>query len=107
MLNLFQHLVCFFLLSADASFIPVHRKGFSDAILINIVAERTWKGETAMDIKVGDTFKNSWDGMDFAVKKIVNDMVVLQSQDGKRQILTGVRTLTSTSFYQRKGEEES
>ncbi len=35
MLNLFQHLVCFFLLSADASFIPVHRKGFSDAILIN------------------------------------------------------------------------
>ncbi len=24
MLNLFQHLVCFFLLSADAPFIPVH-----------------------------------------------------------------------------------
>jgi hypothetical protein len=35
MLNLFQHLVCFFLLSADASFIPVHRTGFSDALLIN------------------------------------------------------------------------
>ncbi|MDP2970600.1 MAG: hypothetical protein Q8P64_15555, partial [Deltaproteobacteria bacterium] len=35
MLNLFQHLVGFFLLSADASFIPVHRKGFSDSILIN------------------------------------------------------------------------
>jgi hypothetical protein len=35
MLNLIQHLVGFFLLSADASFIPVHRKGFSDAILIN------------------------------------------------------------------------
>ncbi|MDO9123641.1 MAG: hypothetical protein Q7V12_04360, partial [Deltaproteobacteria bacterium] len=35
MLNLFQHLVGFFLLSADASFIPVHRKGFSNAILIN------------------------------------------------------------------------
>ncbi len=34
MLNLFQHLVCFFLLSADASFIPVHRTGFSGAILI-------------------------------------------------------------------------
>ncbi|MDP2970877.1 MAG: hypothetical protein Q8P64_16955, partial [Deltaproteobacteria bacterium] len=34
MLNLFQHLVGFFLLSADASFIPVHRKGFSDSILI-------------------------------------------------------------------------
>jgi len=39
MLNLFQHLVGFFLLSADASFIPVptagrHRKGLLDAILI-------------------------------------------------------------------------
>jgi len=32
MLNLFQHLVGFFLLSADASFIPVHRTGFSSAI---------------------------------------------------------------------------
>jgi hypothetical protein len=39
MLNLFQHLVGFFLLSADASFIPVPayrqagtEKGFSDAI---------------------------------------------------------------------------
>ena len=34
MLNLFQHLVCFFLLSADAPFIPVHRTGFSGATLI-------------------------------------------------------------------------
>ena len=30
----------FFLLSADASFIPVHRKGFSDAILINQTLHR-------------------------------------------------------------------
>jgi hypothetical protein len=36
MLNLFQHLVCFFLLSADTSFIPVHRTGFSDALLIKV-----------------------------------------------------------------------
>jgi hypothetical protein len=36
MLNLFQHLVCFFLLSADTPFIPVHRTGFSGAILIKI-----------------------------------------------------------------------
>jgi hypothetical protein len=35
MLNLFQHLVCFFLPSADTPFIPVHRTGFSGAILIN------------------------------------------------------------------------
>jgi hypothetical protein len=33
---LFQHLVCFFLLSADTPFIPVHRTGFSGAILINL-----------------------------------------------------------------------
>jgi hypothetical protein len=38
MLNLFQHLVCFFLLSADTSFVPVHRKGFSDAILTNVIS---------------------------------------------------------------------
>jgi len=36
MLNLFQHLACFFLPSAEASFIPVHRTGFSDAVLIKI-----------------------------------------------------------------------
>jgi hypothetical protein len=34
MLNLFQHLGCLFLPSADAFFIPVHRMGFSDALLI-------------------------------------------------------------------------
>ncbi len=39
MLNLFQHLVCFFLPLADAPFIPVHRAGFSGAILINGHAE--------------------------------------------------------------------
>ena len=60
-----------------------------------------------MNIREGEVFKNSTDGVDFIVKKIVKDMVVLQSQDGKRQILTGVDTLTSTSFYLRKGREES
>ncbi len=37
MLNLFQHLVCFFLLSAGAPFTPVHRTGFSGAILIKFI----------------------------------------------------------------------
>jgi hypothetical protein len=60
-----------------------------------------------MNIREGEVFKNTTDGVDFIVKKIVNDMVVLQSQDGKRQILTGVHTLISTSFYLRKGREES
>ena len=35
MLNLFQHLACFFLLSGDTPFIPVHRTGFSGVTLIN------------------------------------------------------------------------
>jgi hypothetical protein len=52
-----------------------------------------------MDIKQGEVFQNSTDGVDFIVKKLVGDMVVLESQDGKRQILTGVHTLTSISFY--------
>ena len=60
-----------------------------------------------MNITEGEVFRNTADGVDFIVKKIVNDMVVLQSQDGKRQILTGVHTLTSTSFYLKKGGEES
>ncbi len=58
-----------------------------------------------MDIRQGEVFKNSTDGVDFIVKKIVGNMVVLESQDGKRQILTGVHTLSLTSFYlKRTGE---
>jgi len=60
-----------------------------------------------MNITEGEVFRHMTDGVDFIVKKIVNDRVVLQSQDGKRQILTGVRTLASTPFYRKKGEEES
>lgn len=60
-----------------------------------------------MNIKQGEIFENTTDGVDFIVKKVVKDMVVLESQDGKRQILTGVHTLTSTSFYLKKGGEES
>jgi hypothetical protein len=59
-----------------------------------------------MDIRQGEVFKNSTDGVDFIVKKIVGNRVVLESQDGKRQILTGVDTLTLSSFYlKRTGEE--
>jgi hypothetical protein len=60
-----------------------------------------------MNIKQGDIFRNSTDGVDFIIRKVVRDMVVLESHDGKRQILTGVHTLTSTSFYLRQGGEES
>ena len=55
-----------------------------------------------MDIKVGDTYKSFLDMMDFSVKKIVNNWVVLESQDRKKQILTGVDTLRVKSFYLKK-----
>jgi hypothetical protein len=60
-----------------------------------------------MNIKLGEIFRNSTDGVDLIVKKVVKDLVVLESDDGKRQILTGVHTLTSTSFYLKQGGEES
>ena len=52
-----------------------------------------------MNIKEGDMFKKSSDGVDFSVKRIVNDMAVLESQDRRRQILTEVSTLKLKSFY--------
>ena len=58
-----------------------------------------------MDIREGEVFRHSLDGMSFTVKRIVNNMVVLESQDGKRQILTGVDTLKLRSFYL-KGEHK-
>ncbi len=53
----------------------------------------------AMDIREGEVFRHSLDGVNFTVKQIVNNMVVLESHDGKRQILTGVDTLKLKSFY--------
>ena len=55
-----------------------------------------------MNIKEGDMFRKSSDGVDFALKKIVNDMAVLESQDRRRQILTEVDTLKLKSFYLKK-----
>ena len=60
-----------------------------------------------MDIKRGEIFEKTADGVDFLVKKIVRDMVVLESQDGKRQILTEASTLALKSFYLKRGEEGS
>ncbi len=59
-----------------------------------------------MDINSGDTFKHISDGLHFVVRKIVNDIVVLESQDGQRQILTGMKTLNSKSFFLKKENEE-
>lgn len=59
-----------------------------------------------MDIKVGDTFKISSDETAFAVKKIANNMVLLESPDRKRQILTGVDNLKLKAFYLKKENKE-
>ncbi len=59
-----------------------------------------------MDIKKGDMFRQAPDGMDFIVKKIVNDLAVLESQDGKRKILTGVNTLKLKTFYLKKENKD-
>lgn len=59
-----------------------------------------------MNIKEGDMFKKSSDGMVFSVKRIVNDMAVLESQDKMQQILTWVNTLKLKSFYLKKESKE-
>ena len=59
-----------------------------------------------MDIKNGDVFRQSSDGVDFVVKKIVKDMAVLESQDRKRQILTEVNILKLKSFYLKKENKD-
>jgi hypothetical protein len=56
-----------------------------------------------METKVGDTVKSILDGIEYQVKKIVESMAVLESQDGKRQIITELENLTL--FYKEKGEK--
>ena len=56
-----------------------------------------------MEAKVGDTVRSTLNGMEYQVKKIVEKMVVLESQDGKNQILTDLDNLTL--FYKKVGEK--
>ena len=55
-----------------------------------------------MQTKEGDIFKRSLDGAEYTIKKIVNRMVVLESIDRKKQILTEVDNLKLESFYQKR-----
>ena len=71
--------------------------------MIVAVAEGAYGRRTAVNIKKGDIFEDSTDGEDLIVTKIVRNMVLLESQDGKRQVLTGLHALRSTSSYQKKG----
>ena len=58
------------------------------------------KGETTMKAKDGDTVKSFLNGNYYKVKRIVNSMVVLESEDGQGQILTEVENLNL--FYKKK-----
>ena len=59
-----------------------------------------------MEAKEGDIFKSTLDGAEYTVKKVVNSMVVLESQDGKKKIMTGVSSLNIKSFYEKKEDTD-
>ncbi|MGZ3559719.1 MAG: hypothetical protein ACXU97_11450 [Thermodesulfobacteriota bacterium] len=56
-----------------------------------------------MNVTEGDIFKGKFDGAEYVVKKFVNSMVVLESKEGKRQILTRISNLSIKSIFQKKG----
>jgi len=53
-----------------------------------------------METKVGDTVRSILNGMEYKVKKIVKSLAVLESQDGKSNIVTEVDALKL--FYREK-----
>jgi hypothetical protein len=56
-------------------------------------------------MKEGDIFESLLDGKEYVVKSIMNEMAVLQSRKGDRQILTATETLKTKSFYREKEEK--
>jgi hypothetical protein len=60
-----------------------------------------------MQTKVGDIFKSLLHGSEYIVKKITNKMVVLESKNGKSQILTSIENLEIKTFYQKEEEAKS
>jgi len=59
-------------------------------------------GRGNMKPKSGDILKSILDGEDYIIKKVIEDMAMLESQYGKKQILTEVDTLRL--FYRKKEE---
>jgi hypothetical protein len=53
-----------------------------------------------METKVGDRVRSILNGIEYQVKKIVKRMVVLESQDGKSQVLTELDNLSL--FYKKE-----
>ncbi len=58
-------------------------------------------------MKEGDIFEILLDGTEYVVKSIVNKLVVLQSREENRQILTGIETLRVKSLYRQKEKKAS
>ncbi|MGZ3536293.1 MAG: hypothetical protein ACXU9K_13825 [Thermodesulfobacteriota bacterium] len=52
-------------------------------------------------------FKSLLNGSEYIVKKIANKMVMLDSKNGKSQILTGIENLGIKTFYQKEEEAKS
>ena len=57
-----------------------------------------------MKVKEGDIFKSFLTGQEYVIKKILKSFVMLESQNGKKQILTDVNNLKIKSFYMKKEE---
>ena len=51
---------------------------------------------------IGDILKSLLDGEDYMIKKVVENMAMLESQNGKKQILTELDTLKL--FYRKRQE---
>ena len=57
-----------------------------------------------MKVKEGDIFKSFLSGQEYIIKKVVKRFVMLESQNGKKQILTDIDNLKIKSFYIKKEE---
>jgi hypothetical protein len=55
-------------------------------------------------VKEGDMFRSFFNGEEYIVKKIVNRTIMLESENGKKQILTDFDNLKIKSFYMKKEE---
>jgi len=55
-----------------------------------------------MKLIIGDILKSLLDGEDYMIKKVVENMAMLESQNGKKQILTELDTLKL--FYRKRQE---
>ena len=55
-----------------------------------------------MQTKEGDIFKSVSDHAQYIVRKVVHNTVILESLNGKKQVLTGVSSLNSKLIFQKK-----